>query len=57
MIPPRRFDIFPPDWGMLRRSIDAFKGQKQGQDASDSALVLHKYIARGGSRIILMRCH
>ena len=19
-IPPRRFDIFPPDWGMLRRS-------------------------------------
>ena len=23
MIPPKRFDIFPPDWGMLRRS-DAF---------------------------------
>ena len=21
MIPPKRFDIFPPDWGMLRRSI------------------------------------
>ena len=20
MIPPKRFDIFPPDWGMLRRS-------------------------------------
>ena len=20
MIPPTRFDIFPPDWGMLRRS-------------------------------------
>ena len=20
MMPPRRFDIFPPDWGMLRRS-------------------------------------
>ena len=20
MIPPERFDIFPPDWGMLRRS-------------------------------------
>ena len=19
MIPPKRFDIFPPDWGMLRR--------------------------------------
>ena len=25
MIPPKRFDIFPPDWGMLRRSIDAFR--------------------------------
>ena len=24
-IPPKRFDIFPPDWGMLRRSIGAFK--------------------------------
>ena len=24
MIPPKRFDIFPPDWGMLRRS-DAFR--------------------------------
>ena len=21
MIPPKRFDIFPPDWGMLSRSI------------------------------------
>ena len=21
MIPPKRFDIFAPDWGMLRRSI------------------------------------
>ena len=20
MIPPKRFDVFPPDWGMLRRS-------------------------------------
>ena len=20
MIPPKRFDIFPPDWGMLKRS-------------------------------------
>ena len=20
MIPPKRFDMFPPDWGMLRRS-------------------------------------
>ena len=20
LIPPKRFDIFPPDWGMLRRS-------------------------------------
>ena len=20
MIPPKRFDIFPPDWGMLRQS-------------------------------------
>ena len=20
MIPPKRFDIFPPDWGMFRRS-------------------------------------
>ena len=20
VIPPKRFDIFPPDWGMLRRS-------------------------------------
>ena len=20
MIPPKHFDIFPPDWGMLRRS-------------------------------------
>ena len=20
MIPPKRFDLFPPDWGMLRRS-------------------------------------
>ena len=20
MIPPKRFDIFPPEWGMLRRS-------------------------------------
>ena len=20
MIPPKRFDIFPPNWGMLRRS-------------------------------------
>ena len=20
MIPPKRFDIFPPDWGMVRRS-------------------------------------
>ena len=20
MVPPKRFDIFPPDWGMLRRS-------------------------------------
>ena len=26
MIPPKRFDIFPPDWGMLRRSTeDAFR--------------------------------
>ena len=25
MIPPKRFDIFPPDWGMLRRSIGAFR--------------------------------
>ena len=26
MIPPKRFDIFPPDWEMLRRSIiDAFR--------------------------------
>ena len=26
MIPPKRFDIFPPGWGMLRRSsIDAFR--------------------------------
>ena len=25
MTPPKRFDIFPPDWGMLRRSIDAFR--------------------------------
>ena len=26
MIPPKRFDIFPADWGVLRRSrqIDAF---------------------------------
>ena len=22
---PKRFDIFPPDWGMLRRSLDAFR--------------------------------
>ena len=25
MIPPKRFDIFPPDWGMLRRYLDAFR--------------------------------
>ena len=26
MIPPKNaFDIFPPDWGMLRRSIDVFR--------------------------------
>ena len=25
MVPPKRFDIFSPDWGMLRRSIDAFR--------------------------------
>ena len=26
MIPPKLFDIFPPDWGMLRRSpADAFR--------------------------------
>ena len=25
MIPPKRFDIFPPDWEMLRRSIGAFR--------------------------------
>ena len=24
MIPPKRFGIFPPDWGMLIRSRDAF---------------------------------
>ena len=24
MIPPKRFDIFPPDLGMLRRSLGAF---------------------------------
>ena len=23
MIPPKRFDIFPPDWGMLKRSINS----------------------------------
>ena len=21
MIPPKRFDIFPPDWGMLRKGL------------------------------------
>ena len=25
MIPPKRFDIFPSDWGMLRRSMGAFR--------------------------------
>ena len=26
MIPPKRFDISPPDWGMLRTStVDAFR--------------------------------
>ena len=25
MILPKRFDIFPPDWGMLRRGLDAFR--------------------------------
>ena len=25
MIPSKRFGIFPPDWGMLRRSIDTFR--------------------------------
>ena len=24
MIPPKRFDIFPPDCGVLRRGLDAF---------------------------------
>ena len=25
MIPPKHFDIFSLDWGMLKRSIDAFR--------------------------------
>ena len=25
MIPPKRFDICPPDWGMLRKCLDAFR--------------------------------
>ena len=25
MVPPKRFDIFPSDWGMLRRGLDAFR--------------------------------
>ena len=25
IIPPKRFDISPPDWGMLRRSRHAFR--------------------------------
>ena len=31
MIPPKRFDIFPPDWGMLRRSrrVQIFFKQQQ----------------------------
>ena len=24
IIPPKRLDIFPPDWGMLRKGLDAF---------------------------------
>ena len=25
LIPPKRFDIFPPDWGMLRKGLGAFR--------------------------------
>ena len=25
MILPKRFDIFLPDWGMLRKGLDAFR--------------------------------
>ena len=31
MIPPKRFDILPPDWGMLSRSVRGF-----GSEASNA---------------------
>ena len=45
MIPPKRFDIFPPDWGILRRSgrvqIFSFKNHRQvGTVAKKNQLVL-----------------
>ena len=33
MIPPKRFDIFPPDWGMLRsRRVQIFVIFTMGKD-------------------------
>ena len=40
MIPPKRFDIFPFDWGMLRRSrcVLIFLQTRQATDVSPRAM-------------------
>ena len=36
MIPPKRFDIFPPDWRMLRRSrrVQIFRKKSESVEAA-----------------------
>ena len=51
MIPPKRFDIFSPDWGMLRRSrcvLIFFKNMSQPReglqllDLKSKAIIKHR---------------
>ena len=48
LIPPKRFDIFPPDWGMLRRSrrvlIFLLNCTERPLDLTDTRLVSRLFL-------------
>ena len=62
MTPPLRFDIFPPDWGMLRRSrrvqMFLYTTNNSTWDLVNFAMIVYlnlKYNVGGKSTVLLAR--